>query len=58
MSRNLRRARCSTTEPGMAEQAVARLVPERPAVGSEKPAEPGARGDEALVTGELLAKAA
>ena len=35
------------------EQAVTVLVPEHPAAG-EKPAEPGASGDEALVTDELL----
>jgi len=37
----------------MTQQAVTVLVPEHPAAG-EKPAEPGASGDEALVTGELL----
>jgi len=37
----------------MTQQAVTVLVPEHPAPG-EKPAEPGASGDEALVTGELL----
>jgi mycofactocin precursor len=30
------------------------LVPERPAVASEKPAEPGVGGHEALVGGDLL----
>ena len=37
----------------MTHQAVTVLVPEHPAPG-EKPAEPGASGNEALVTGELL----
>jgi mycofactocin precursor len=37
----------------MIQQAVTVLVPEHPEAG-EKPAEPGADGDEALVTGELL----
>ena len=37
----------------MTQQAVTVLVPEHPAA-SEKPAEPGAGGDEALVTSELL----
>jgi mycofactocin precursor len=41
-------------EAGMTQQAVTVLVPEDPAAASEKPAEPGADGDEALVTGELL----
>jgi mycofactocin precursor len=40
-------------ETDMTQQAVTGLVPERPAA-SDKPAEPGASGDEALVTGELL----
>jgi mycofactocin precursor len=40
-------------EATVTQQAVTVLVPEHPAVG-EKPAEPGASGDEALVTGELL----
>ena len=35
------------------QQAVTVLVPEHPAAG-EKPAGPGAGGDEALVNGELL----
>jgi mycofactocin precursor len=38
----------------MTQQAVTPLVPERPAVASEKPAEPGVGADEALVGGELL----
>jgi mycofactocin precursor len=39
----------------MIQQAVTVLVPEHPAAAAgEKPAEPGAGGDEALVTGELL----
>jgi mycofactocin precursor len=38
----------------MTQQAVTVLVPERPTAASDKPAEPGASGDEALVTGELL----
>jgi mycofactocin precursor len=38
----------------MTQQAVTPLVPERPAVASEKPAAPGVSGDEALVGGELL----
>jgi mycofactocin precursor len=38
----------------MTQQAVTGLVPDRPAAASEKPAEPGAGGDEALVTGQLL----
>ena len=37
----------------MTQQAVTVLVPERPAAG-EQPAEPGASGNEALLTGELL----
>jgi mycofactocin precursor len=37
----------------MIQQAVTVLVPEHPEVG-EKPAEPAASGDEALVTNELL----
>jgi mycofactocin precursor len=38
------------------QQAVTVLVPEHPAPASEKPAEPGAGGDEALVTGDMLAE--
>jgi mycofactocin precursor len=41
-------------EAGMTQQAVTPLEPERPAVASEKPAEPGVGADEALVGGELL----
>ena len=37
----------------MTEKAVTGLVPERP-VPDVKPAEPGADGDEAQITGELL----
>jgi mycofactocin precursor len=37
----------------MTQQAVTGLAPERPAA-SNKPEEPGASGDEALATGELL----
>jgi mycofactocin precursor len=38
----------------MTQQAATVLVPEDPAATSENPADPGADGDEALVTGELL----
>jgi mycofactocin precursor len=38
----------------MTQQEATGLVPERPAAASEKPAEPGAGGDEALVTDDLL----
>jgi mycofactocin precursor len=38
----------------MTQQAVTVLVPEDSAAASEKPAEPGTDGDEALVAGELL----
>jgi mycofactocin precursor len=38
----------------MTEQAVSGLVPERPAAVRELAAEPGAGGDEALVTDDLL----
>jgi mycofactocin precursor len=38
----------------MTQQAVTPLVPERPGVASEQPAEPGVGGDEALVGGDLL----
>ena len=41
-------------EATITQQAVTVLVPEHPAPASEKPAEPGASGDEALLTGELL----
>jgi mycofactocin precursor len=41
-------------EAGMTQQAVTVLVPEDSAAASEKPAEPGTDGDEALVAGELL----
>jgi mycofactocin precursor len=41
-------------EATVTQQAVTALVPEHPAPASEKPAEPGAGRDEALVTGELL----
>jgi len=52
--RSLRRAAAGPArEATMTQQAVTVLVLERPAAG-EKPAEPGAGGDEALVTGELL----
>ena len=37
----------------MTQQAVTVLVPEHPAPAGEKPAEPGASGDEALVTGPV-----
>jgi mycofactocin precursor len=40
-------------EATVTQQTVTVLVPEHPAA-SEKPAEPDAGGDEALVTGELL----
>ena len=38
----------------MTQQAVTALVPGDPVAASDKPAEPGASGDEALVIGELL----
>ena len=39
----------------MTQQAITGMVPERPAAAaSEKPAEPGVDGDEALVCAELL----
>ena len=38
----------------MTRQTVTPLVPERPAVASEKSAEPGVGRDEALIGGELL----
>ena len=38
----------------MTQQTVTPLVPERPAVASEKSAEPGVGRDEALIGGELL----
>jgi mycofactocin precursor len=41
-------------EATVTQQAVTVLVPEHPAPASEKPAEPDASGDGALVTGELL----
>ena len=41
-------------EATVTQQAVTVLVPEHPAPASEKPAGPGAEGDEAPVTGELL----
>jgi mycofactocin precursor len=40
-------------EATITQQAATVLVPEHPAA-NEKPAEPGASGDEALLTGELL----
>ena len=40
-------------EATITQQAVTVLVPEHPAPASKKPAEPGACGDEALLTGEL-----
>jgi hypothetical protein len=40
----------------MTQQAVTVLVPEHPAA-NEKPAEPGASGDEALLTGERADRA-
>jgi len=52
--RSLRRAAAGPArEATMTRQAVTVLVPERPAAG-EKPADPGASGNEALLTGELL----
>ena len=47
------RRRAPAREASMIQQAVTMLVPEHPEAG-EKPAEPAASGDEALVTGELL----
>jgi mycofactocin precursor len=41
-------------EAGMTQQAVTGLVPECPVAASEKPAEPGDGGDEALVADDLL----
>ena len=43
-----------TREAIVTQQAVTVLVAEHPAAGGERPAEPGASGNEALVTGELL----
>src|SRR5712691_13328310 len=52
--RSLRRAAAGPArEATITQQAVTVLVPEHPAAG-EKPAEPGASGDQALLTGELL----
>jgi mycofactocin precursor len=53
--KSLRRARRGLSrEACMTEQAVSGLVPERPAAAMEMSAEPGAGGDEALVTDDLL----
>jgi mycofactocin precursor len=53
--RSLRRAAAGQArEAIVTQQAVTVLVPELPAAAGEKPVGPGAGGDEALVTGELL----